>query len=83
MRAPGEWSAYSKHPATRWRGGAEEAGERPQQQAVHRLGALAVGLLAQRVEVELVELPAGDHATETAASPPSELTSATPGWRSW
>jgi hypothetical protein len=67
----------------RTRGMAEELRDGSQQQTVHGLGALAVRLLAQRVKVELVELPAGDHATETAASPPSELTSATPGWRSW
>ena len=67
----------------RTRGMAEEMGQGLEEETIDRLGALAVRLLAQRVQVELVELAAGDHATETAASPPSELTSATPGWRSW
>ena len=67
----------------RTRGMAEETGQGLEEEAIDRLSALTVRLLAQRLEVELVELAAGDHATETAASPPSELTSATPGCRSW
>ena len=63
-------------------GMAEEVEHGLHEQAMHRFGALAPRLLGQGLEVELVELAAGVHASETAASPPSELTRATPRWRS-
>src|SRR5574338_149805 len=65
----------------RTRGMAEEVEHGLYEQAMHRFGALAPRLLGERLEVELVQLAAGHHVSETAASPPRELTIATPGWR--
>ena len=64
-------------------GTAEEVDQGADEQAMHGLGALAASLLGERLEVELGGTAGVGHASATAASPPSELTSATPRWRSW
>jgi hypothetical protein len=49
---------------------------------VHRLGALAAGAPLDRLEIHVAEGHGAHAASETAASPFSELTTATPRWRS-
>lgn len=60
--------------------GPEKLGDRPHDEPVERFRAFAVRLLLERLEIEF-GMQARAHASETAASPPSELTSATPRLR--
>ena len=60
----------------------EKPEQRPHEQAMHRLGALAAGAPLERLEIDVAQGHGAHAASETAASPFSELTIATPRWRS-